>query len=110
MAEYLEYEKVLDDSNIITVQTKEYGSIEVIPVDTITDIELADVQPVKHGYWIKQPEKFQIHEDVINSNYLYSCSCCNASDLHSERANNDGEVKFCWRCGAKMDLPEPIKG
>ena len=71
----------------------------VIPKDT----KAADVQPVKHGYWIKQPEKFQIHEDVINSNYLYSCSCCNASDLHSERANNDGEVKFCWRCGARMD-------
>ena len=76
----------------------------------ISDMPATDVQPVKHGYWIKQPEKFQIHEDVINSNYLYSCSCCNASDLHSERANNDGEVKFCWRCGAKMDLPEPIKG
>lgn len=63
----------------------------------------ADAQPVKHGYWIKQPEKFQIYEDVINSNYLYSCSYCNASDLHSERANNDGEIKFCWRCGARMD-------
>ena len=69
----------------------------------VDEIKAADVQPVKHGYWIKQPEKFQIYEDVINSNYLYSCSCCNASDLHSERANNDGEVKFCWRCGAKMD-------
>jgi hypothetical protein len=72
-------------------------------MDFIEAIPAADVQPVKHGYWIKQPEKFQIHEDVINSNYLYSCSCCNASDLHSERANNDGEVKFCWRCGARMD-------
>lgn len=69
----------------------------------LSEMPSADVQPVKHGYWIKQPEKFQIHEDVINSNYLYSCSCCNASDLHSERANNDGEVKFCWRCGARMD-------
>lgn len=72
-------------------------------MDLIDDMPVVDVQPVKRGYWIKQPEKFQIHEDVINSNYLYSCSCCNASDLHSERANNDGEVKFCWRCGAKMD-------
>ena len=71
--------------------------------DVVANMPAADVQSVKHGYWIKQPEKFQIHEDVINSNYLYSCSCCNASDLHSERANNDGEVKFCWRCGARMD-------
>ena len=75
-------------------------------IGLLNAIPAADVQPVKHGYWIKQPEKFQIHEDVINSNYLYSCSCCNASDLHSERANNDGEVKFCWRCGARMDLKD----
>ena len=54
MAEYLEHEKVLDENNIITVQTKEYGSIEVIPVDTITDIELADVQPVDR--WISVDE------------------------------------------------------
>lgn len=52
MAEYLELEKVLDDKNIITVQTKEYGSIDVIPVDTIIDIELSDVQPVKRGRWL----------------------------------------------------------
>lgn len=60
MAEYLELEKVLDDYNIITVQTREYGSIEVIPVDTITDIELADVQPVNHWISVKDrlPDKF----------------------------------------------------
>lgn len=79
-------------------------------MDIISDIPAADVQPVKHGYWIKQPEKFQIPEEVINSNYLYSCSCCNASDLHSERANNDGEVKFCWRCGTRMDESKTKKG
>lgn len=44
--EYISRKDVLDNSNIITVQTKEYGSIEVIPVDTIADIELADVQSV----------------------------------------------------------------
>lgn len=46
MDKYISRENVLDNSNIITVQAKEYGSIEVIPVDTIADIELADVQPV----------------------------------------------------------------
>ena len=76
---------------------------ELIARQPIIKAPMADAKSAKRGYWIKQPEKFQIHEDVINSNYLYSCSCCNASDLHSERANNDGEVKFCWRCGAKMD-------
>ena len=79
-----------------------YATVQTI-CKVVADIPAADVQPVKRGRWIKQPEKFQIHEDVINSNYLYLCSCCNASDLHSERANNDGEVKFCWRCGARME-------
>lgn len=54
MAEYISREDVLDNSNIITAQTKEYGSIEVIPVDTIADIELVDAQPVK---WIKCSER-----------------------------------------------------
>ena len=94
MAEYISREDVIN----ITAET---GAWET--QNRVRELPAADVQPVKHGYWIKQPEKFQIHEDVINSNYLYSCSCCNASDLHSERANNDGEVKFCWRCGARMD-------
>ena len=125
MAEYIEREKLVNSLKMWLMDLEndmdkgDYGELsenkgarETLE-SCICEIEeqpAADVQPVKHGYWIKQPEKFQIHEDVINSNYLYSCSCCNASDLHSERANNGGEVKFCWRCGAKMDLPEPIKG
>lgn len=59
--DYIEKGKVLDDKNIITVQTKEYGSIEVIPVDTIADIELADVQSVPRWISVKdrlpEPEK-----------------------------------------------------
>lgn len=110
MTDYISREAVLSKCADIwdnADETTQTGVDTINAIDRITDfieaMPATDVQPVKHGYWIKQPEKFQIHEDVINSNYLYSCSCCNASDLHSERANNDGEVKFCWRCGAKMD-------
>lgn len=113
MAEYIEREALIKaiDNNFAKLDidvcnppyydgaNDEYADVRLI----IHKQPAADIQPVKHGYWIKQPEKFQIYEDVINSNYLYSCSCCNASDLHSERANNDGKVKFCWRCGARMD-------
>ena len=109
MAEYISKEKAIKELREVyeneyptaSGDFDEYASHDVPNV--LRNMSAADVQPVKRGYWIKQPEKFQIHEDVINSNYLYLCSCCNASDLHSERANNDGEVKFCWRCGAKMD-------
>lgn len=62
MAEYLELERVLDDKNIITVQTKEYGSIDVIPVDTITDIELSDVQPIYYAE--------NVQNEVLN--YLFN--------------------------------------
>ena len=111
MNEYISREAVLNliehNDKVCHYKDERYENVVYATTQTIcivvAEMPSADVQSVKHGYWIKQPEKFQIHEDVINSNYLYLCSCCNASDLHSERANNDGEVKFCWRCGAKMD-------
>ena len=93
MAEYLELEKVLDDKNIITVQTREYGSIEVIPVDTITDIELADAKPVKRGKW-----------DFIG-HQLFKCTNC--TKIYTQKQLEDiGEnwdfPDFCPKCGADM--------
>ena len=82
MAKYVKYEKVLDDINIITVQTKEYGSIEVIPVDAIIDIELADVQPVKRGEWGKRAYN------------RVQCSYCGKCE--------DIATDFCPNCGADM--------
>lgn len=94
MAEYLELEKVLDDKNIITVQTKEYDSIDVIPVDTITDIELSDVQPVKRGHW-------DYSEKENGECAWYFCSCC---DEPAEQLYNDNPLlsEFCPHCGADM--------
>lgn len=109
MAEYIEREKVLDDKNIITVQTREYGSIEVIPVDTITDIEsvdfepedrwisvdeatAADVQPVRYGRW----------EDSGNF-YFKKCSECGSKwDIS---ITNNYFAHYCPRCGADMREP-----
>lgn len=97
MAEYIELEKVLDDSNIITVQTKEYGSIEAIPVDTIMDIELSDVQPVKRGKWKQIAPQSAI------------CSQCGGA-LKSNGIDKTGKgyifkavYKYCPYCGARMD-------
>ena len=94
------FEKVLDDSNIITVQTKEYGSIEVIPVDTITDIELADVQPIPRGHW-----------DCVNEDYsVFMCANCGGEVMFDEGNPEKYGCKYCMFCGAKMDMPESIKG
>ena len=38
MSAYISCEEVFDSSNVITVRTKEYGRIDVIPVDTLVDI------------------------------------------------------------------------
>lgn len=43
--EYIEREAVLNHADIITVHTREYGSIDVIPVDCVSDIPAADVAP-----------------------------------------------------------------
>ena len=116
MAEYLEHEKVLDDSNIITVQTREYGSIEVIPVDTITDIELADVQPVKRGRWIEKSEEYyRLWQDSGRSwddmpyfvtGLKFACSCCfKQYDVNAEGVE---EWDFCPKCGADMRGDENV--
>lgn len=103
MAEYLELEKVLDDRNIITVQTKEYGSIEVIPVDTITDIELADVQPVRHGRWIGINEYCKMNGYIPSGVAVYYwCSEC----MNEQEKTSD----FCPCCGADMREHEPKDG
>lgn len=97
MAEYLELERVLDDKNIITVQTKEYGSIDVIPVDTITDIELSDVQPVKHGKW----EELTDYGGWGDTHYR--CSVCGEEWYLEDGTPQQNNMNFCPRCGAIMD-------
>lgn len=95
MAMYLELEKVLDDRNIITVQTKEYGSIEVIPVDTITDIELADVKPVKYSSWEYRTYPIFDRDGVARRCMRgYGCKACGHGEPEKKR--------FCGGCGAEM--------
>jgi hypothetical protein len=37
-------------------------------------------------------------EDMENDNYLFVCSNCGSTDLHSKRV----PVSYCWDCGAYM--------
>lgn len=53
------------------------------------------VKTTNNGRWIKV-------EDDYN-NHLYECSNCHTwTSLPTEEVNN-GNIKYCWSCGAKMD-------
>ena len=105
MAKYLEREKVLDDSNIITVHTREYGSIDVIPVDAITDIELADIQPIVRKPVKISEDEFWVQGYLVNEKY-YCCPNC-SKILGNLRVHNvhdlSNEYKFCSECGQGLD-------
>ena len=103
MAEFLELERVLDDKNIITVQTKEYGSIDVISVDTITDIELSDVQPVKHGRWLNH-HAIWINQPKIEGWFVQAkCSECEKWAHVMNPYTKSVDYERCPHCGARMD-------
>lgn len=56
----------------------------------------ADVEPVKHGYWIvRTKQKTPLSQAYIRIEKTFECSCCGA--VHRRRMN------YCGECGAKMD-------
>lgn len=73
--------------------------------DVISDIEDfpdADVEPVKHGKWIKSPECPEEYD---------ICSVCGLNDKHRTRADQEHPAFeslpfYCKWCGAKMDKEE----
>lgn len=66
----------------------------------ISEIPTADVEPVRHGYWIPSP-------DGINP---IRCSECNMPAPFAAGENEFGDFEicrypssYCHECGAKMD-------
>jgi len=91
MTEYITKEEACKEC--FTVQTKKYGSIEVVPVDYIASIEAADVQPVKRGRWI------------ISNIYAQCSECSVAYDLDTFQRlipMNENVPRHCSYCGADM--------
>lgn len=67
---------------------------------SVDEIPSAEVEPVRHGYWIHSP-------DVINP---IRCSECNMPAPFAARENEFGDFEicrypssYCHECGAKMD-------
>ena len=89
MADYISRDDALLHSEIIRVYSKDYGNIDVVPVEYLADIPAADVQPVKHGRWI-------ILDDV--EHFIAVCSECGRTEDSRDIKN----MPYC-HCGAKMD-------
>lgn len=115
MAEYIDREKVQDEIN---KQRKFYlherdgetdleklyllwGSDNAMTTmeDIISDIPAADVAPVVHGRWIRQPSD-------IGTIDVEECSVCGCG--MTER-NQFWNARCCPNCGARMDGEEKNK-
>ena len=58
----------------------------------IDRVPVADVEPVKHGYW-----------EELDEEGCYSCSACGNPWIIIDGTPQDNEMYFCPNCGAKMD-------
>lgn len=90
MNEYISKDDVLLHSEIIRVYSKDYGNIDVVPVEYLADIPAADVQPVRHGRWIEVTPKHS------------RCSVCDTTCLIAVYPISKG-ANYCPNCGARMD-------
>ena len=62
--------------------------------EMIEEAPAVDAEPVRHGRWIKVENDYNSH--------LYECSYCHTwTSLPTEEVN-DGNIRYCWSCGAKM--------
>lgn len=65
-------------------------------VHVAESVPKADVQPVRHGWWLWTRLGYACGE------YEYKCSACGETEWRTDC----GRLKFCPFCGAKMDLRE----
>lgn len=61
-------------------------------------IPTADVQPLKHGWWI-DCTFYDPYEKSYEQNFEYKCSCC--GHMIYNMPNDDNQ--HCGHCGARMD-------
>lgn len=92
MSRYIDAEKLTDSifDQDMTIEDLYYSLCKLVD-----DVPTADVQEVKHGYWI--PERDPDENSRIQ---CYHCSICD-DDFHYIGAFI--ATKYCPNCGARMD-------
>ena len=84
--------KLTEDSDYKKGQLDARGEINKI----ILDLPTSDVEPVRHGEWIKDYESFCAEFEAIGPSLIrYKCSICGKETYKKDN--------FCSDCGAKMD-------
>ena len=95
MAEYISREAAFNTILKLVPKVDEDGYCWVIRGDAakaVDSIPSADVQPVRHGRWIKK------HDDVC---YWHECSECGINPP-KDQWKNEWKSPYCHNCGAKM--------
>jgi hypothetical protein len=94
MAEYISRDDALLHSEIIRVYSKDYGNVDVVPVEYLADIPAADVQPVKQGTW-----ENECYDEGLQC-YIATCSECEYESTDKFKISESH--RYCERCGADM--------
>lgn len=107
MAEYIERDKAVESIKELmgTMPAKDnyakgYDAAIGRVLIAVRQVLAADVQPVEHSKWIC------VNEDEN----VYMCDKCGGEVIFIEGNPTNNEYIYCMYCGAKMDMPEAIKG
>ena len=107
MTDYLSRAEILRVFGNLTVKNPDdkyqhgmQDAIECLIPEVINGMEAADVQTVEHSKWIC------VNEDEN----VYMCDKCGGEVIFIEGNPTNNEYIYCMYCGAKMDMPEAIKG
>ena len=94
MDEYLKRDDVVNNNEIITVHTKEYGDIEVVPVEYLANLPIFKFKDSKIKKFVSSiVDKFEIKSSVG----VYRCKYC--SHILTLDPDEFKEYVFCPYCG-----------
>lgn len=108
MARYIDADELREDiDNYDFTEYTDYSNV----IDMIDDAPTADVEPVRHGRWIRGKNKsaFPAKHPAI-----WYCSCCGERIRYNDSMGAYQKIKKkvnevnprCRRCGAKMNEVE----
>lgn len=90
--EYIERHDMFDNSVIFSVYTKEYGTIEVIPLEHLINLPTIDIAERAEGVWIPV-----VSRKISKRQFV--CSNCERVQENIVKVHN---YRYCPQCGASM--------